>query len=241
MPIHAPLIPTPFVPYECKNNRMLFALCKGNEEQIKNYLAPTPFEYVSNDLLLSITDFMNCDKVPFMDCAVAVPVKYQDTFGGYYLFEYENHDSAIAAGRELWGYPKKYADISLVKNGSVMHGKAVRQNKTVIELTCDLSQVASEQLMPVVTPHLNIRMIPRADGKGIEMMQLLSRDTSPDFQKKSEQWGQTSVSVTGLSTDPIDQLGPLQVMGGGFIIGDFYATEENGWGTVLETKKINKE
>lgn len=238
MPLHAPLIPSPFVPYECPDNRTLFALCRGNAEQIQQFLEYTPFEYVDNRLLISISDFSNCNKVPFMDCAIVVPVKYQDQYGGYYLFEYEDNDAAIAAGRDLWGYPKKYAHIQLEEDDGVIKGIAKRANQTIIEIECNLNQPIPAFAQPQVTPHLNLRAIPKPDGPGIEKLQVIARDTSPDFEKHSEQYGQTTVRIKGLSTDPIDRLEPFEVIGGGLTIGHFYATEENGWGKVLDNLMV---
>ena len=89
MPVQAPLIPDPLVPYECKDNKTLFAVCRGDEEQVRRYLEPTPFEFLSDIFVVSISDFTNSKKLSFMDCAIVLPVKYKEIYGGYYLFEYE--------------------------------------------------------------------------------------------------------------------------------------------------------
>jgi acetoacetate decarboxylase len=235
-PIQAPLYPDPFVPYECKNNRSLQAVCEVEEEIIRSYLKLTPFEYVDNKMIISITDFMNCDKVPFMDCAFVVPVKYKETYGGYYLFEYENHDSAIAAGRELWGYPKKYATIKLERDRETIYGEVMRQGNKILSLSCNLKSAASDFQGPKVVPHLNIRCIPRPGGPGLEMMQIIERDTSPDFQLKEEHVVEMNVEINSTSQDPLADFIPTKVLGGSYIVGDFYATEENGWGKVIYTE-----
>lgn len=66
-------------------------------------------------------------------------------------------------------------------------------------------------------------------------MRVISRDTSPDFRKTSEKLGTAKVTLNGLSSDPLNHLYPFEVLGGGLIVGDFYATNENGWGKVLDT------
>ncbi|SHE32577.1 acetoacetate decarboxylase [Seinonella peptonophila] len=237
MPVQAPLIPDPFVPYECMNNRTLFALCQGDRTIIERFLEPTPFEYVDNQFVVSISDFRNCNKVPYMDCAIVIPVKYKDQLGGYYLFEYEDHDAAIAAGRDLWGYPKKFATIQLSKENDqgMIRGTASREGQVIMEIECDCSQPSEQLSLPQITPHLNLQVFPRPDGPGIESMRVISRDTSPDFKKKSEKFGKTKVTLQGLSTDPLNLLQPSYVIGGGITVGDFYATDENGWGKILDT------
>ena len=59
VPVQRPLIPTPFVPYKCKNCRHVNIFAKADPEIIKKYLEPTPFEYVDNTILLYISDFKN--------------------------------------------------------------------------------------------------------------------------------------------------------------------------------------
>jgi len=235
IPIQAPLIPDPFVPYTCKGYRSVFALCEADESIIRKYLEPTPFEYVVNQFIVSVSDFSNCDKVAFMDCAIVIPVKHKDRYGGYYLFEYENDDSAIAAGRDLWGYPKKYADISLREEDGKVRGQAIRKGKVIVDIECDLAATLPNLVQPQTYPHLNLHVVPKPDGKGIASMRIISRDTSPDFQLMSEKLGETTVHLQGLPTDPLDEFQPVKVLGGGLIVGDFYATEENGWGQVIET------
>jgi acetoacetate decarboxylase len=235
IPIQAPLIPDPFVPYECKGYRSVFAVCRGDESVIRKYLEPTPFDYVDNTFIVSVSDFSNCNKVSFMDCAIVIPVKYKDIYGGYYLFEYENDDSAIAAGRDLWGYPKKYADITLQQENGKVKGQAVRKGQLIVDIECDLNERVHEVINLQTYPHLNLHVVPKPDGKGISSMKVISRDTSPDFKLISEELGKTTVYLNGLPTDPLHELQPIEVLGGGYTVGDFYATEENGWGRIIET------
>ncbi|MYL53868.1 hypothetical protein GLW08_11025 [Pontibacillus yanchengensis] len=233
MPVHAPLYPSPFVPYECMDQKSIFAYLRVDETVIKRYLEDTPFDYVDNILFVSITDFSNCDKIPYMDCALTIPVKYDDTYGGYFLYEYENHDAAIAAGRELWGYPKKYADITLDHNGANVTAKATRYGKEIIRLECNLEETIEKIPDATLTPHLNIHAFPNPNKPGIHSTRITSRDTSPDFQTKEKYLTKVTVHLQGLETDPLGDLHPFEVLGGGFTIGDFYATEENGWGHVI--------
>lgn len=242
MPIHAPLFVDPHVPSECKNWRKLFAVCQGEEEQIRKYLDLTPFEYVSDMFIVKISDSTNriypsCphEKWPFMDCSLIFPVKYKDIFGGYYMFEYENHDYAIAAGRELWGYPKKYGKISLTEDKKMIRGTCIRSGKNIVEIECDLSKPINNVPKVNTDPHLNIHVIPKPDGPGIFSMRIILRDLSTATKLIHEELGETKVHLDGLPWDPLHELRPQKVLGGGLVIGDLLITEKNGWGKVLET------
>ncbi|WP_174769936.1 acetoacetate decarboxylase family protein [Paraburkholderia hayleyella] len=231
-PIHAPLIPDPFVPYHCPRQRSLNAVCRVDRATLQRYLAPTPFTPVDDRVLVYVADFMNCNKVPFMDAGIVVPVHYGDGQGGYFLFEYEDDDAAIAAGRDLWGYPKKFGVIELLEDGERVRGTVVRKGVTLISIDCDLAQASAPPAL-VTTPHLNLHVQPAPDG-GILNKRVIARDTSADFQLTSARHGAAQVQLAGIATDPLHEFAPLEVLGASYVIGDFFATEQNGWGRTVE-------
>ena len=235
MPVQAPLIPHPFVPYSCPNNRSVFAVCRGDEAALRAILEPTPFDYVEDRFIVSVTDFSNCDKVPYFDAAIVVPVRYGEMTGGHYVFEYEDDDRAIAAGRELWGYPKKYAEIALTRENDLVCGTARRHSTTIMKVEVPLEFGVAAPPKLDVLPHLNIRTIPAPDGPGTSLRQVIARDTSPDFVLKEELWGHAKVDLKAIPGCPLDVFTPIEVLGGGFVAGDFHATNENGWGRVVST------
>ncbi len=162
MPLQAPLIPDPFVPYRCPRNRSLNAVCQGDPEVLKAYLANTPFTLADDRFLVYVSDFTNCDKIPFMDAGVVIPVEFEGRTGGYFLFEYEDNDAAIAAGRDLWGYPKKYGDILLEERGDRVTASVTRKGVPLITINCTLDGAPAPALK--TTPHLNIHIQPAPDG-----------------------------------------------------------------------------
>ena len=230
MPVQAPLIPHPFVPYHCPGNRTLYAVCRGDESVLRAMLEPTPFELADDRFVVSVSDFSNCDKVPFMDAAIVVPVTFGDLPGGNYLFEYENHDAAIAAGRDLWGYPKKYARILMARDGDTVSARVERDGVRLMEIVCHLHAGAAPPDRPVVTPHLNQHLVPAPDGPGWVSRRVIARDTSPDFELKADEAGDVELHLGELPGHPLSCLQPLELLGG-----DFHATDEHGWGRVVAT------
>lgn len=100
-----------------------------------------------------------------------------------------------------------------------------------MSVQCDLSQsVALPKL--VTTPHFNIHIQPGPDGS-ILSKRIIERDTSPDFKLRSQKSGSARVTLKGLATDPLHELQPAEVLGANYIIGDFHATERNGWGRTI--------
>ena len=88
-----------------------------------------------------------------------------------------------------------------------------------------------------LTPHFNMHVMPRGDGPGWREMRIIERDTSPDFELRSERFGRAKVKLRSLPGDPLGEFMPKEVLGGSFIVGDFHATAKNGWGKTIATFK----
>ena len=178
MPVHAPLIPDPFVPYHCPGNANLFVICRTDPARLAKYLAPTPFEAIDDRYVIYVSDFSNCDKAVYMDTGIIVLVRFGERTGGYYLFVYEDNEVAISAGRDLWGYAKKYAEPTMTVEGGRVSSRTVRHGEAIIELDCDLSKPVADLPRLVTTPHLNIHVQPGPDGRVLNK-RVIERDTSP--------------------------------------------------------------
>lgn len=234
MPIQAPLVPDPMVPYSCKNDITLYAMCEVDETTVRKHLEPTPFEYVNNLCMIYVNDFTESPELPYMDSGIIFTVKYKDTYGGYYIYEWEDDDVSIATGR-YWGYPKKYAEMKLVKNGDIVHGTTRRKGVKLIDIKLDLSKPL-EDIPKLHTnfPHLNILTIPRPDGPGIFAQMITARDNSATCKTLSNQYAEVKVSLNSSDNDPIGDFNPIKVLGGGYSVMDYLCTMENGWAKIID-------
>lgn len=232
MPVQAPLIPDPFVPYDCPDNATLSVLCRGDRALLERYLAPVPYAPLDDRFVVYASDFSNCGKCQFMDAGIIIPVIFEGRPGATYLFEYEDNDSAIAAGRDLWGYPKKYADITLDRNGDRATARVTRKGTDILTIEADFGTETAFD-MPKLAPHFNMHVQPGPDGKVLSR-RIIERDTSPDFQLKSSAKGRATVTLASLEHDPLGEFTPLEILGAQLTVGDFFATEENGWGRTVK-------
>lgn len=234
-PVYSPLIPDPIVPYHCKNSKTVYAVCEMDESVIKEYLSHTPFSYVDNRAIVYVNDFMESPQLPYRDAGVIVQVEYKGIRGGFYLFEYENDDEAIATGRELWGYPKKYAKIDFWKSENKITGCAVRRGCPIIHVELMLGEENSSSFEKLnVFPHLNLQTIPNPDGS-ILTQRVISRDNSSECTTISEEFGKASVSLNSNDKDPLGRLQPTKVLGGGYSVTDFLASPKHGLGKIVDT------
>ena len=236
IPVQCPEISEPAI-YSCPDSATLSVFCQAEPGVIAKYLEYTPFEYVSDNFIVYITDMIYCqfEQGGFMDMGIIIPVKYDGIYGGTVLFEYENSEHGICAGRELWGYPKKYADASIEEREGKIIGSAYKHGVEIIHLELDLG-IPEQEMFPSTAfkPHLQLHTIPAPDGPYIFSQRVLMRDTSPDFIQNRLVHGAGSCTLRGVARNPLDEFNPIKIYGASYETGDFYSTNEHGWAKVLK-------
>ncbi|MBV2143101.1 acetoacetate decarboxylase family protein [Falsochrobactrum sp. TDYN1] len=235
MPVQAPLVPDPILPYSCKNSRTVYAVCEVEEAVLRRHLSPTPFNFVNNRCMVYVNDFTESPELPYMDAGIIFTVEYKGVFGGYYMYEWEDDDAAIETGR-YWGYPKKFGTMTLEKNGDLIRGTASRRGAKLIDIELDCGKPLNDvPQLHTVYPHLNLLTIPNPDGPGIFSQRVTARDNSSTCTLLSNTFAEVKVKLNSSPTDPIGEFSNLKVLGGGYSVTDFLASEENGWARVIDT------
>ena len=67
------------------------------------------------------------------------------------------------------------------------------------------------------------------------MQKVTLRDNSSTCKTISDTACKVKISLNSSDNDPLGDFTPLKVLGGGFSVTDFAATEENGWAKIIDT------
>ncbi|MDI4665599.1 acetoacetate decarboxylase [Xanthobacter autotrophicus] len=104
----------------------------------------------------------------YTETGQVIPVKFQGVEGGYVHSMYLDDESPIAGGRELWGFPKKFANPKLVVEkdtlvGTLHYGSVLCASATMgyKHVACDKEKV----LAALLTPSFLLKIIPDVDAK----------------------------------------------------------------------------
>jgi acetoacetate decarboxylase len=216
--------------YNCPGLRSLSVYCRGNRGQLVKLLEPTPFELADDRFLVSVADFANNSTTPYFDAAVILAVRYGDHVGGNYYFEWEDKHTTVAAGRELWGYPKHFARISLDDDAAGVLGRVSLEGDTSfeVEMTFD-DQVTGAAWSDIsFYPHLQVRAVPEANGPSFQSFDIISRNTAKDFKLSERRYGRAVVKFGPEIQAGGEPLEILETLGAEYTVGDFFATRQNG-------------
>lgn len=130
-----------------------------------------------------------------------------------------DNDQALAAGREIWGYPKKLAHITLERQGQAMIGTVERPVGNRLCTVTVQPETPVEQTPPAA-PGLSLRVIPGLGENGApELAQLI--ETRTISQVHGAWSGPAGLSFGVVSTiDPLSRLPIRQIIGGTYVLSD---------------------
>lgn len=155
---------------------------------------------------------------PYKAAGIVIPCRYGDIVGSHIVCEYVTTDVALAMAREVWGYPKKMAEIAFDEGEKGVRGHVQRDGIRLMEFAFE--QGGPEPQRPQVMPRLQHKIIPRADGQGADVDQIVL-NTVDDQQIHCQRPGTALVVLRDSPQDPWADFGPVVVTGAEFVVADF--------------------
>lgn len=101
----------------------------------------------------------------YNEVVVVLSCKYKGRSGSYLVNLYVDSDVAFAAGREIWGYPKKMAEIQLSQiKKNIISGSLTRNKITLfdteVELDTNVREIDFNSLNEAKAPTYTLKIIP---------------------------------------------------------------------------------
>lgn len=191
-----------------QNTELYFCFWQTDANLIKN-LVPKPLNPDKNNLIfVYFSDYHQCEAFgPYKECAIFVGVEYKESYGLFCLSMPLDNDMAMAAGRELLGFPKKYASISInnVDDKKIATASCERKGIKFISVKFDFHEKMSDKALEIQNRYIindkiifyNFRNFVTKDG--INHFHLIKiRAKSHVFAYKS---GNAEVFLTPSQTD----------------------------------------
>jgi acetoacetate decarboxylase len=216
MPTMAPDPEPP--PIDFKDGWTMLILFSTTREVIRD-LVPNPlFPEISNTMFVAINRYSTPTKYnEFMLGAMAY---FEGKMVSYCAYLLVDDDIAMAAGREIWGYPKKMGRITLEEKDGKVIGTVERGGVTLVKATMELSNLIEQNQEPD-PPFVNLKLIPSVQkNTPHDVWQLtLMKMENVKIHKRHE--GNATLEFGGSVKDPLDKIPITNVMGGRYSNWDF--------------------
>jgi acetoacetate decarboxylase len=212
-----PLVPK--FPIRFRNTEILTVFYRTDQEHIRNIIPP-PLESVSDMVIVHFYHMHDAQWFGnYYESAVQVEVRLRGTEirGSYSPYLYLGNDGAIAAGREIYGQPKKGGNPSIKVVDDLIVGRVERNGIDILTGTMAYKQRKStiQELIAKApfTRNINLKIIPHIDGSPA-IHQLTSRSFT-DLVVHECWRGPSTIELRPNAQAPVYKL-PVLEMGEGF-------------------------
>jgi acetoacetate decarboxylase len=219
MPLTSPAYPVG--PYRFCNREYLIITYR-TDPKILRELVPEPlriegdvvkFEFIRMPDSTGFGDYTESGQV--------IPVSFQGRKGGYTHCMFLNDHPPIAAGRELWGFPKKLAEPTLKAEidtlVGTLHYGPLRIAIGTMGYKHKLADLAAVKAS-LMAPNFLLKIIPHVDGTA-RICELVEYHLE-DIELKGAWTGPAELTLFSHALAPLAELPVLEIVSGTHIIAD---------------------
>lgn len=181
-PITSPYYPA--LPAYYRNVRFQFVFFQADPERVRAFL-PEPLEPAPDGGCVAIGIHVPfCTNYgSFNEAVLEFKCRFQGQEGWYCSHVWHDGPAGIAAGREIYGTPKIFSQMEVRMEERAMLTRASMGGLSVITVHSTHTEPCSPEAMPILTPAWRLKLIPRADGPGPAIKQLIDcTEATIDFQ-----------------------------------------------------------
>ena len=158
----------------------------------------------------------------FNETVLIVRCGFEGKAGYFSPVVFLNSRSSIPAGREIYGTPKVYADVEVGMEERVVYANTHLAGTSVLSVRATLHREATAEEMPYLLPSWRLKVIPRADGNGPEVMQVIDvSETTTDVDVHVRRAGDGVVEFGASPVYDLSGLVPLEYHGAYYVEMDY--------------------
>jgi acetoacetate decarboxylase len=219
-PVSAPLYDEP--PYLYRGGNSLICVFRANMQAIDS-LVPEPLKPAPGGLVYGWqNDFHAVGLGSYHEAIISIPVEFKGKPGLYMAYLYLDSDSPIAAGREIFGFPKKFARFSLSDHEDVLTRVTERGGVELLKFSVQFSRPGKlEDLAALANPIYNLKIIPSVQKGAPPDVRQLTAMTLQNIVVNRIVEGNATVDFGKSPADPLYLLQPLEVLKGIYCEVDF--------------------
>lgn len=179
-PFGAPLVPS--FPLRMRNTEIFTVVYRSTDAAVRR-MVPHQLVLLGDLVLVHLYRMHDSDWFGrYGESAIHIPVRHEPTgtVGAFSPLLFVESEGAVAAGREIYGQPKKAAAISVSPNGDLLVGRIERNGIQIVTATMPYKQrpASIEDLEHHASfrTNINVKVIPAVDGDGAGICEITARE-----------------------------------------------------------------
>lgn len=208
MPAHRPYYPP--LPTYYRDVCFQLVYFRADPARLRAFL-PEPLEPAADGLCVAfgIDVPFSSSYGPFHEAGLQIKVDFRGQSGFYNSHLYLDNVPAICSGRERWGAPKEYAEVRIEQNHNVLVTQTIKDGVSIMTLTSELGAPTTPDALISMFPSYRLKLIPRADGPGAAIKQLVTA-TPSDVNTHLLYQGSGTVSFAGTANSDLRAFAPQE-------------------------------
>ncbi len=205
-------------------NREYFIISYETDIEVLKAVVPEPLKVVSNVVKFEFMKMPDASGFgSFSEAGQMIEVEYDGVIGSYSHAMYLDDLAPIAAGREIWGYPKKFAHPKLEIDSDTLLGTLKYNSVAVAIGTMGFKYIELDKLKiqdgMAKSPIFLLKILPHINGKDAEICQLVRCFVSN--VKVHGAWsGPAALQLFNHALAPVTMLPVRKILSGTHIIAD---------------------
>lgn len=173
MPPHRPYYPP--LPTYYRDVRFQLVYFRADPARLRALL-PEPLEPAADGLCVAfgIDVPFSSSYGPFHEAGIQIKVTFGERTGFFNSHLYLDNVMAICSGRERWGAPKEYAQVQIEQHNNLLVTRTRKEGVNIMTITSDLGEPTTPDALIPMFPSYRLKLIPRADGPGAAIKQLVT-------------------------------------------------------------------
>ncbi|MGE3771319.1 MAG: acetoacetate decarboxylase family protein [Gammaproteobacteria bacterium] len=219
LPQLSPLFMQP--PYDYRDAWSMVISFRSDPRAIAPYLPKPLVGDPQGTMFVTTSRFFASGFGHYNEVLVGAFAKYRGRPVNHCLYLLLDNDIAIAAGREIWGFPKKFGRVALTERDGVVSGEVERGGLPLIRAAMEIGPQGSASEIGGSAEYTCLKLVPSIrEGAAPEVMQLTSTTLSNVTIKKVYK-GRATLQFLPSPVDRFSEIPVREVLGGVYYNADF--------------------
>lgn len=216
-------------PVTYKGSETLSITFQTKPEVIKR-LVPSPLMAYAGDIMIISVAFHNIESAyidkkmqmsdyKYHEMYLTIPVMFNGKPGGFMPILYLDKVDPIILGREIWGFPKFFADIDFQKNEKTASARVSKDGELIIAIELELGDLTSQKVESDPLMYI-LKYIPSAEEGSVDVNKLISLYSS-QFSYSKFQAANGKLTINNIPDASIGEIPVVNILDASYSVNNF--------------------